>query len=319
MTEIRVIDLSPISLTVPDPSLDQFQQVADKLAAAFHNIGFACLQNHGVKEETIRRAMEVSLEYFHLQDDVKELDSKGEERQGWVKQGREIFDQDEEGNIAEFEVRETFDLKDISTKARFPDTTCPQLRSGLSQLSRESHDLSLRLLTCLSLALDQGKDFLQEKHQKILDEGNATTLRSIHYPPIEGTLARRPGIVRCGEHSDYGTITLLYQDNIGGLEVKSADQKWVKAVPIPGTILVNVGDLLESMSGGYWPATRHRVVVPLEEITRKTKRQSIPFFVHPDDDVLCQPLTGPDSRYPPVTAIQHLENRFASTYADGKF
>ena len=109
---------------------------------------------------------------------------------------------------------------------------------------------------------------------------------------------------------------MLFQDQLGGLEVKDVEGRWIDAKPIPGTILVNVGDLLESMSGGRFPSTRHRVTVPEAEFRRKTLRQSIAFFVHPDDDVVCQPLSGPDPRYPPVTAKQHLLNRFAATYGE---
>ena len=76
--------------------------------------------------------------------------------------------------------------------------------------------MALRLLTCLSLSLGQSEQFLGDKHKGMLivDQDcptNATTLRSIHYPPIGDEMRKRPGIVRCGEHSDYGTITLLYQ------------------------------------------------------------------------------------------------------------
>ena len=123
-------------------------------------------------------------------------------------------------------------------------------------------------------------------------------------------------LTSCGEHSDYGTITLLFQDQLGGLEVKDVDGNWVSAEPIPGTILVNVGDLLESLSGGKFPATRHRVTIPEVEFRRRNLRQSLPFFVHPDDAVVCEPLDGADPRYPAVTARQHLENRFKATYGD---
>ena len=61
------------------------------------------------------------------------------------------------------------------------------------------------------MALGLSKDYFKGKHRFMLEEGNATTLRSIHYPPIEESLAMKPGVIRCGEHSDYGTITLLYQ------------------------------------------------------------------------------------------------------------
>ena len=98
--------------------------------------------------------------------------------------------------------------------------------------------------------------------------------------------------------------------------MKGLDGKWINADPVPGTVLVNVGDLLEALTGGLFPATRHRVMVPEQERRRSTKRQSIVFFIHPDDAVVCEPLAGADSRYPPVTARQHLENRFAATYED---
>ena len=217
---------------------------------------------------------------------------------------------------------------------------CPQLRESLARLSECSRDLALRLLRCISLCLDQDLDFMDNIHLGMLMEGteghveNCTTLRSIHYPPISDKMAKDPKIIRksivifvsivpftghcfrCGEHSDYGTITLLYQDQLGGLEVKGVDGQWINADPVPGTVLVNVGDLLEALTGGLFPATRHRVVVPELEIRRRTKRQSIVFFIHPDDAVVCEPLAGPDPRYPPVTARQHLENRFAATYGD---
>jgi len=126
----------------------------------------------------------------------------------------------------------------------------------------------------------------------------------------------RPGIVRCGEHSDYGTVTILFQDNLGGLEAKSVTGHWLPADPIPGAVLINVGDLLENLSCGRFPATRHRVVVPEQEFRRRSPRQSIAFFVHPDDQVECSPLEGPDPRYPMVTALGHLENRFRATYGN---
>merc|ERR1719402_1149724 len=192
MSSIKLIDVSPISLTVPQPELEHFQLVAKQLAEAFQDIGFACLQNHGVSEVIITEAMRASLEYFHLPDDIKGEDTKGKERQGWVKQGREIFDQDEDGNIAEFEAKETYDMKDISASGRFPDQSCPKLRYALCHLARDSKELALRLLTCLSLALGQSEQFLGNKHKGMLivDEDsptNATTLRSIHYPPMAGS------------------------------------------------------------------------------------------------------------------------------------
>ena len=79
------------------------------------------IKNHGIPAETIKNAMQESLNFFQLGKEVKEKTRKGVEYQGWVEQGREIFDQDEDGNIAQLEVRETFDMKNISAAAIFPD------------------------------------------------------------------------------------------------------------------------------------------------------------------------------------------------------
>ena len=322
MPNIQVVDISAISLARDNPGEEDYRAIAAALDTSFADIGFAYIKNHGLSQDIINQAMEASMKFFHMEHAVKTLSRKGLKYQGWVEQGREIFEQDEEGKVAELEVRETYDMKNISSAGIFPDQSCPELRKCLTRLSEESKALAERLLRCISLALGKDLDYLARQHRGMLSEGmvdgvaSSTTLRSIHYPPIPDNLAARPGIIRCGEHSDYGTITLLYQDSLGGLEVKDVAGHWVSAEPIPGCILINVGDLLEALTTGRYPATRHRVVVPHQEFQRKTLRQSIVFFVHPDDAVVCQPLSGPDPRYPPVTARGHLENRFRATYGE---
>ncbi len=118
--------------------------------------------------------------------------------------------------------------------------------------------------------------------------------------------------VRCGEHSDYGTVTFLYQDDVGGLEVKTVDGRWTEAAPLKGAILMNVGDLLDVFSGGLFPATLHRVVVPKAEFKRKTSRQSIVFFLHPDGETCVEDKVN--AAKPSVIARDHVMNRFKQTY-----
>jgi len=323
MTVIPVIDITAISLDIECPEQEDFEKLSHVFSSSFSDIGFIYISNHGIKSESIQGAFKASNDYFSLPNEVKEEDRKGPEYQGWVEQGREIFDQDEDGNIAELEVRETYDTKNFSGVGKFPDKTMPSLRPALTKLTSQAKMLTHRLLTSLSLSLGQEESFLSDIHQGMLSQGlfnpveNSTTLRSIMYPPISDRLAEQPGIIRCGEHSDYGTITLLFQDDMGGLEVKNVDGAWIDADPVAGAILVNVGDLLELMSGGRFPATRHRVTIPLSEFKRKAPRQSMAFFVHPDDEVLCTPLCGPHmDAFEPVTARGHLENRFKATYGE---
>ena len=121
--------------------------------------------------------------------------------------------------------------------------------------------------------------------------------------------------------SDYGLITLLYQDSMGGLEVNGVGGEWIDAKPIEGSVLINVGDMLEIFTSGRLPATMHRVRVPQEEVQRKTSRQSVVFFVHLNNDSIVRPLTAFPNvnhlhKYQEVTALQHVIKRFES--AKGK-
>ena len=208
-------------------------------------------------------------------------------------------------------------MSDISEDALFPDHVLPELRSNLTNLANQTKNLSKVLLRCISLALGQNQSFFQSNHSRVLGSNNASKIRSLFYPRIDSQ-DLKPGLVRCGEHSDYGTITFLYNDDLGGLEVRAVDGSWLRAKPLPGSILVNVGDLLEIFSDGLFPATLHRVVIPEEETVRKKPRQSIVFFVHPDGEAVCKPLikSKGTTKNNPITAKDHVTRRFAETFQE---
>jgi isopenicillin N synthase-like dioxygenase len=97
---------------------------------------------------------------------------------------------------------------------------------------------------------------------RFVDVGD-NTLRLLHYPAVRrDVFTINPGQVRAGEHSDYGSITFLFQDERGGLQVQSPSGKFVDATPIPGTCVVNAGDLLARWSNDTIKSTVHRVVEP---------------------------------------------------------
>ena len=121
MTSISVVDISKVSLEHSHPSDNDFKEVSETISKNFEEIGFMYIINHGISEQIITDAMEASMAFFKLEESIKNKTSKGSEYQGWVEQGREIFDQDEDGKIAELEIRETYDMKNVSDSGIFPD------------------------------------------------------------------------------------------------------------------------------------------------------------------------------------------------------
>lgn len=151
------------------------------------------------------------------------------------------------------------------------------------------------------------------------------TLRLLHYPSTPAsTFAANTLQVRAGEHTDYGSITLLFQDTRGGLQVKSPDGSFVNATPIPGTVVVNAGDLLARWSNGRIKSTLHRVVEPplgeREEVLVHPARYSLAYFCNPNFDMTIEAIEGTyggekgEKKYGPINSGEYLESRLAATY-----
>jgi isopenicillin N synthase-like dioxygenase len=136
--------------------------------------------------------------------------------------------------------------------------------------------------------------------------------RLLHYPPQRGYIAE--DIIGVGAHTDYGNLTILAQDDVGGLQVMNRDGDWVEGPPIAGTFVINVGDLIQRLTNGVYLANLHRVVN-----TSGRDRYSIPFFIDADFDAVIGPLssciteTNP-RRYEAVTCGEHKFGRFAASY-----
>jgi isopenicillin N synthase-like dioxygenase len=111
---------------------------------------------------------------------------------------------------------------------------------------------------------------------------------------------------RLGEHSDYGTISFLFQDSVGGLEIEVKDKGFIQATPIPGTILVIAANLLQRWSADSVPSLVHRVMIPDDEKTKRKARQSTVFFLLPDHDYLVKPMDG-STKYKPITCLEYLQ------------
>ena len=168
--------------------------------------------------------------------------------------------------------------------------------------------LATRLMGLIALSLDLPHDYFAHFCRDPL-----MVLRMLHYPPQPAN--PRPGEKGCGAHTDFGGLTLLLQDKNGGLQVWDHEYgEWLQAAPIPGSFIVNLGDMIARWTNDHYKSTLHRMIK-----ISGAARYSVPFFFsgNLDHQVTCltQCLTpGEAAKYPPTTVEDHLKNRYKKTY-----
>ncbi|MBX6387992.1 MAG: isopenicillin N synthase family oxygenase [Frankia sp.] len=188
----------------------------------------------------------------------------------------------------------------------------PGLRPALTAYFAAVAALARQLTAVFAVALD-----LPEEYFAPFTDHSTDTLRALNYctaPRGDGEDAEP---ARMGAHTDYGILTVLYGDRVPGLEIVGPDGDWVPVLPGPGSLLVNLGDLLAQWTNDRWASTVHRVVLPVPRAGEPARRRSIAFFHDGNYDALieCLPTcTSPDDppRYPPVVAGEHLAAKFAA-------
>ncbi|XP_076068509.1 uncharacterized protein LOC143040960 [Oratosquilla oratoria] len=302
---IPIVDLGDLKLGGPKtPREEEWQRVACQLTKAFEDIGFVYLRDHGLPQETIDQTQEKAAKFFALPEDTKSLFKRGGSNHGYVATDRERLDPRNK-----HEIRESFNFMELQGPC--PDKEVPGFRASVTSFVESCLELSCNLLRAMALGLGLDREFFVRTHSEAFRGENCTTLRLLHYPPIPSHVTE--GTLRCGAHADYGSITLLFQDHMGGLQVKNREGVWEDATPIPGTILINAGELLQYWTSERFVGTVHRVVIPKEEVKQKTSRRSMAFFMHPDDHVIVAPLNG-SSDIEPISARQFLDRRFQETY-----
>jgi isopenicillin N synthase-like dioxygenase len=140
---------------------------------------------------------------------------------------------------------------------------------------------------------------------KMMDGSTRTLLRVLRYPPLIGHVP--DGAVRAAAHEDINLLTVLPASNEAGLELLGTNGQWYPVPCDPGSLAVNGGEMLDLASGGYYPATTHRVINPSGEAALR-QRMSLPLFLHPADDVVLA-----EGR----TAYEFLQQRIAELRSQG--
>ncbi|MGL4619235.1 isopenicillin N synthase family dioxygenase [Chroococcidiopsis sp.] len=283
----------------------QRQTLVEQVYQACHDSGFLYIKNSGISANLIQQLFIHSQQFFNLPFETKAQIAWLDEshNSGYVGIERERLDPKQPGDLKE---ALNLNLKSITQNSEFS----PEFRSCVLNFWEACLQVTDTILQTLALALQIPENFFIANHNE-----EAHTLRLLHYPPLQQI--PKLGQVRAGEHSDYGSITLLFQDDVGGLEVKTKDGEWLAAPAIPETIIVNTGDLMQRWTNHVFCSTKHRVALPLDERVKRS-RYSIAFFCHPNDDteVTCLPscCTEQAAIYPSISAKDYLISRLQATY-----
>ncbi|GAA5990983.1 hypothetical protein JCM11641_007727 [Rhodosporidiobolus odoratus] len=321
---VPIIDFAPF-LT---GNSDEKRATAQQLLDACKDVGFLMLRNIDavVPKDKVAEAFDKTKRFFDLPFEVKDrLEWEcPESNRGYVRQGRERVTQATSAEeIAKLrqqapDYKETMeigkDYKEGSFDSRFenrwPDAEFAEFKPFMNDFFATCHRLHLEIMRALALAMDLGEGFFDDKVNQ-----QAHNLRLLNYPSIESAKIASGGN-RAGSHSDYGTVTLLFQDMVGGLEVQDKSGNFVPAKPVPDTVVVNVGDLLQRWSNDVLKSTIHRVVLPADTKVEMTpRRNSIAFFSNPNlhEIIACLPNTG-QAKYEPVECEEYLVKRLGETY-----
>ncbi|MGN2244523.1 isopenicillin N synthase family dioxygenase [Frateuria sp. GZRR33] len=274
------------------PTLDIRRYETDRdafvaeLGAAYRQFGFCCISGHGIPRELIDGAYQAFEQFFALPAETKmkyHVPGSGGAR-GYTPFKVETAKDSRFPDLKEFwhvgrEIARDSKFADVMPPNLWPEEV-PQFKPFGYGLYEALDHLGTRVLRALALHIGLSENYFEDK----TDQGNSI-LRPIHYPPI--TEENIPN-VRAGAHEDINFITLLVGASAEGLEVLSEGQ-WLPITTEGDAIVVNIGDMLQRLTNHVYPSTSHRVVNPQNENARKP-RYSVPFFLHPNPDVVLDPL-----------------------------
>jgi isopenicillin N synthase-like dioxygenase len=287
------------------------ESFVSEAGAAYREYGFCGFRNHGIPDRVIENAYRAIREFFALPGEVKATycSVDGGQR-GYTPFGTERARDNPVPDLKEFwhtgrEMTGDNPWPDIMRPNQWP-VEIPQFKAVMLALYQQLDTLGLRILGVIARALGLDEAWFEEPMRR----GNSI-LRAIHYPPLEK--GPTPA-VRAARHEDINLVTLLIGSNEAGLEILARDGSWVRVTSIPGTIVVNIGDMMKRLSNDVLPSTPHRVVNPPGDAARQA-RYSIPFFMHPDPDFILETLPqciskDKPNRYPiPLSAHDFLLQR----------
>jgi isopenicillin N synthase-like dioxygenase len=304
---LPIIDMS--GLADRDPA--RLAEAGREIKAACATVGFFYVRNHGVPQDAIDGMLAAARGFFALPNDVKQQ-AKAINHRGYIGYGDALM---KDAALPDLKESYVFGLERAADDAEagkplrgqnvWPDGA-PGMQQNFTRFYDEICRCGHHLLGAIAVALGHEPGFFDDKYVRPLARTNV-----IHYPPhpVDSRVEQFGGAA----HTDYGVVTLLLQDEAGGLQVQSPHGDWIEAAPIDGTLVVNIGDLLQRWSNDRLRSNMHRV------INRSGReRYSVATFFDCDYDVTTDPrdfdLEGEPS-YPPVKAGDYVLGRVREAFA----
>jgi len=298
--------------------------IATQIHDACRNIGFFYIVNHGISPKLIQDQFDWTARFFALPMDEKmPLHMRNSPTTaGYEPVAEQRLDsQDPTSEAAPPDLKESYYCgmevpKDHAFAKRrvrgIGHNQWPETLPGFKTQMVAYHDalrtLSNHLLALVALSLELEENWFAEHH-----DWPGSVLRLVRYPPQPASTEFNQ--IGAGAHTDWGGITLLAQDDIGGLEVQNAEDDWVAAPPVPQSFVVNLGDLMSRWTNGVYRSNMHRVL----NSSRNQDRYSIPFFHSPRFDAVIKPVPTcvhdeQPPRFEPCTTSEHMDEMFRLSY-----
>jgi isopenicillin N synthase-like dioxygenase len=283
-SRVPVIDVAPLVTHAPER-----MYVAEQIGGACRESGFFYVINHGVDESLCRRLEAVSREFFAQSEPRKmeiAMSRGGRAWRGYFPVGRELTSgkpDRKEGLYFGAELPLDHPAVRARTALHGPNLF-PEIAGFRETVLRYLDSLTAlghALMSGISLSLGLDEHYFQQRYYR----DPLVLFRIFNYPHSSAVRGQETtwGV---GEHTDYGLLTILRQDDTGGLQVKSRS-RWIDAPPIDGSFLCNIGDMLERLTRGIYRSTPHRVIN-----LSSRDRLSFPFFFDPSFDARMLPVEG---------------------------
>ena len=281
---LPIIDVAPLF------AMGDRTEVAAQINRACREQGFFYVVGHGVEPELARRLEALSREFFALDEATKlrwRMELGGRAWRGYFPLGGELTSSRPDwkeglylGTELDDSAPEVLAKTPIHGHNLFPEIL--HFRETILAYMDAVTRLGHRLMEGIALSLGLDEQYFADRYTA----DPLILFRLFNYPsqPVPEGLDVQWGV---GEHTDYGVLTILHQDTIGGLQVRTP-QGWIDAPPVPGAFVCNIGDMLERMTGGLYRSTPHRVV----RNTSGTDRLSFPLFFDPNFHARVQPIDG---------------------------